>query len=152
MLNEILAYYPVNENLATSGQPSEAQFSDIKNNGYSIVINLALPTSDNAIANEDAIVTALGMSYFHIPVSWEQPQLSDLLLFFAVMQSIQHKKIWVHCALNMRVSCFIYLYQKHVLKLSEAQAQFPMTKIWQPTGTWKQLIDEASKHASQNKL
>lgn len=142
-MNQIRAYYKADENIATSGQPTEEQFSKIKNDGYSVVINLAMPTSNFAIANEGSIVSSLGMSYIHIPVSWEAPQISDLQSFFAIIHSFKNKKIWVHCALNMRASCFIYLYKLCILQTPESEAKFPMSEIWQPTGVWESLIGAA---------
>jgi protein tyrosine phosphatase (PTP) superfamily phosphohydrolase (DUF442 family) len=144
-MKDIRAYFNVNENIACSGQPTEEQFSAIVNNGYSVVVNLAMPTSDFAIANEGEVVSSLGMSYVHIPVKWEAPQLSDLQSFFAVMQAFKEKKIWVHCALNMRASCFIYLYRKHVLQIPESEALYPMREIWQPSGEWQHLVSLAEK-------
>jgi protein tyrosine phosphatase (PTP) superfamily phosphohydrolase (DUF442 family) len=144
-MKQIRAYFNVNENIACSGQPTQEQFSTIANNGYFVVVNLAMPTSDFAIANEGEIVSALGMSYVHIPVKWEAPQLSDLHSFFAVMQAFKEKNIWVHCALNMRASCFIYLYRKHVLQIPESEALYPMREIWQPSGEWQHLVSLAEK-------
>jgi len=85
------------------------------------------------------------MSYLHIPVSWEDPQLSDLQQFFDAMLSINDRPVWVHCALNMRVSCFMYLYRLLVLGLPEDQAKYPMSEIWQPTGAWEALIKAAKE-------
>jgi len=144
-MNEILAYYRIFDTLATSGQPTSQQFSAIASDGYEIVINLALPTSKYAIANEREIVSSLGMSYVHIPVDAEKPKVSDVLDFFSVMQSFQNKKVWVHCALNMRVSCFVYLYRVCVLHHSESESQFPMTVIWEPPAAWQELMDSVRK-------
>ena len=130
--------------MATSGQPTRQQFELIKEAGYQIVINLAMSCSTNAIANEGAIVTDLGLVYVQIPVVWENPTLEDVKLFFSIMQAFADKQVWVHCAKNMRVSCFIYFWQKHCLKLPEQQARQPMDKIWQPTGVWQQLIEQAN--------
>lgn len=141
-LDNIKNFYQVNNNLATSGQPTAEQFYIIKYSGYEAVINLALPTSNNALTNEGAIVTELGMVYIHIPVVWEAPKLDNVILFFAVMEALSNRKIWVHCALNMRVSCFVYLFQKYILQLPEKQARYPMDEIWQPQGVWQQLISE----------
>ena len=143
LVQEIKNYYQVSPQLATSGQPSRSQFQEIADAGYDAVINLALPTSDNAIADEGAIVTAMGMAYFQIPVVWEAPKLEEVRLFFGIMQSLENRKIWVHCAKNMRVSCFVYLWQKYVLNLSESEALYPMDRIWQPEGVWQQLISDA---------
>jgi protein tyrosine phosphatase (PTP) superfamily phosphohydrolase (DUF442 family) len=139
----IRAYFKVGETIATSGQPTAEQFSGIAGSGYDVVVNLALPTSTYALEDEAAIVQSLGMTYIPIPVSWENPQLSDLQQFYEVMRQHAADKVWVHCAMNMRVSCFMYLYQYCVLGLPEQQAQYPMLEIWSPTGAWAELVDAA---------
>lgn len=144
-MNEIRAFYSISDSIATSGQPSKEQFSLIADADYSLVINLALPTSTFALENERDIVESLGMRYVHIPVSWEEPQLADVQNFFSVMKNVSNEKVWVHCALNMRVSCFMYLYRSLILGLPEVEASYPMSQIWQPTGAWKQLINEAKR-------
>lgn len=143
LMNTIKNYYQVTEYLATSGQPTREQFQEIAQAGHEVVINLALPSSDSALPDEGAIVTGLSMVYLHIPVIWDAPQLEDLELFFAMMGSLEKRKVWVHCALNMRVSCFVYLHQKLVLKLPEAQARYPMSELWQPNQVWQQFIQDA---------
>jgi len=142
-MNEIRAYFKVGEKIATSGQPTAEQFSEIAGSGYDVVINLALSTSTHALENEASIVQSLGMAYIHIPVSWESPQLSDLQQFYEAMHQHKAKKVRVHCALNMRVSCFMYLYQYCVLGLPEQQAKYPMSEIWSPTGAWVELVNAA---------
>ena len=141
-MKAIANYYPINPKLATSGQPTREQFQQIANAGYNAVVNLALPSSDNALADEAAIVTALGMVYFQIPVIWEAPTLDDVNLFFDLMQALQNRKTWVHCALNMRVSCFVYLFRKHILNCPETEAMYPMQEIWQPNPVWQRLIQD----------
>ncbi|PSF34556.1 phosphatase [Aphanothece hegewaldii CCALA 016] len=142
-MESIKNYYLITDNIATSGQPTTDQFTEIAQAGYKIVINLALPSSDNALPDEGAIVTQLGMIYLHIPVIWDSPKIEDLQFFCEVMESTKKHKVWVHCALNMRVSCFMYLYRKLILKLPEIQAQYPMTELWQPNKIWQQFIQEA---------
>ncbi len=143
MINNIQDYYQISDRQATSGQPTKEQFELIAKSRYQIIINLAMSTSTNALANEGAIVTDLGMVYVQIPVVWENPQIKDVQLFFKTMQSFEENRVWVHCAKNMRVSCFVYLWQKYVLQLSEAEARPTMDRIWQPTGVWQKLIEQA---------
>jgi protein tyrosine phosphatase (PTP) superfamily phosphohydrolase (DUF442 family) len=144
MVSNIRDYYQINSDLATSGQPAPEEFQLIHQAGYEVVINLAPSNSTNALANEGAIVTDLNMIYVQIPVLWSDPQLEDVKVFFKIIQSLSEQKIWVHCAKNMRVSCFIYFWQKHVLQLTEPQARYPMNQIWQPTGVWQRLIDQVA--------
>jgi protein tyrosine phosphatase (PTP) superfamily phosphohydrolase (DUF442 family) len=146
---EILNYHQLSPLLATSGQPTQAQFQKIAAAGYQVVINLALTTSSNAIEYEDTVVLANGMQYVHLPISWEQPHVRDFVLFARVLSQLAQQKVWIHCAKNMRVSCFMYLYQKHVLKYAESEACYPMSVIWQPEGAWMQLIADVDQYYAQ---
>ena len=62
-ISQIQNYYQISDRLATSGQPTADEFALIAQAGYKIIINLAMSCSTNAILNEGAIVTDLGMVY-----------------------------------------------------------------------------------------
>lgn len=129
--------------LWTSGQPSEADILQFPRHGIETVINLALPTSPNALPREAEIVTGLDMNYFHIPVIWEFPDHDQLRLFFHLMTVCKGTPTWVHCAKNMRVSVFVYLYRKLHLHESDEAAAFPLREVWQPDNVWRRFMDEA---------
>lgn len=141
-LSAIYNFLPLSETIATAGQPTDAQFSAIQAAGYEVVVNLALPTSDNALPDEAAIVNGLGMTYVHIPVIWEQPKAEDCDRFFATLAHHAHQKVFVHCAANMRVSAFMYLYRRMVQQIPDAIARADLEKIWQPNPTWQAFIDQ----------
>ena len=147
---DILNYLQVTDSIATSGQPRVWQFAEIAQLGYDTVINLALPTSDEAIANEAELVTAEGMNYIQIPVIWEKPELSQYDLFCAVMQANQSEKVWVHCAKNMRVTAFMALYAQQYLDFSAKTATAFISKIWQPNKVWSEFMANVSeqRHAT----
>ncbi|AFY36805.1 Beta-lactamase hydrolase-family protein [[Leptolyngbya] sp. PCC 7376] len=145
---DILNYLQVNDGLATSGQPRAEQFAEIANLEYRTVINLALPTSDDAIAHEGELVTAQDMNYIHIPVIWEKPELSQYQLFCVVMEAHKPFKVWVHCAKNMRVSCFVALYGMKYLGFSDKEAASLISKIWQPNEVWSQFMSLAQSKNS----
>jgi len=126
--------------IASSGQPTVDELSTIADAGYQTIVNLAVYTSDNAIPNEGDIVTGLGMSYVHIPVIWGNPTVDQFRLFAAVMDQQQRNKVWVHCALNMRVSAFLYLYRLLCRGEPEEQARAQLSQIWQPNAVWNQFI------------
>ncbi|MER3434199.1 MAG: phosphatase [Leptolyngbya sp. ERB_1_1] len=139
-MNSILNFVQINDRLATAGQPTIEQFTAIKNAGYSVIINLAVPTSEGAIPNEREIVESLGMQYFHIPVVWDNPTIDDFNQFSTVMKTHADQSIFVHCAKNMRVSAFVYLYRRSHETISEEQAKADLNKIWQPNPTWQAFI------------
>ena len=61
-IENITNYIRISDRIASSGQPEEQQFKDIAQAGFQVVINLAMPNSDNAIPEEGYIVTARKMS------------------------------------------------------------------------------------------
>ncbi|MBE9155248.1 protein tyrosine phosphatase family protein [Nodosilinea sp. LEGE 06152] len=142
-LTDIRNYLALSPSLATAGQPTPEQFEALAQAGYTVVINLALSTSDHAIPNEAELVKSLGMTHFHIPVVWEAPTMTDLEIFFKVMERNRDYNTLVHCALNMRVSAFVYLYRVLRQGVDEPTARADLHRIWQPNPTWQAFIDEA---------
>lgn len=139
-MENILNYIKINELISTSGQPKIEQFEQIKNEDFEVVINLALCSSSNAILNEDEIVTSLGMTYLHIPVDFLNPKISDLKLFLNAMQAFGGNKVWVHCAKNYRVSAFMYVYHKYILKTPFEQIDLSIFNKWKPEQNWQELM------------
>ena len=145
-MQNILNYIPISDALGTAGQPAAEQFASIRAAGYQVVINLAMPDSTDALPNEAELVAAQGMAYVHLPVVWDSPTAQDLQRFFAVLDQNRERKLFVHCALNMRVSCFVFLYR--VLRLGvPAQDAWPdVLRIWQPNQIWQRFVDQMLEH------
>ena len=140
-LEQIYNFIQISEALATSGQPTEAQMGEIAAAGYKIIVNLALPTSDNALKDEAATVRALGMDYHNIPVVWEAPKLSDFDQFVPLMDSLSGQKVFLHCAANYRVSMFVALYAEKRWGWTRAQADAHIRRIWEPDEVWAKFIE-----------
>ena len=139
-MNKILNYVKINELISTSGQPKIEELELIANEGFEVVINLAVATTSNALENEDKIVSSLNMSYIHIPVDFENPKISDLKLFLNVLQALGANKVWIHCAKNYRVSAFMYVYHKYILHTPFEQIDLSIFDMWQPSLVWQELI------------
>ncbi len=139
-MNKILNYVKINELISTSGQPKIEELELIANEGFEVVINLAVPTTSNALENEDKIVSSLNMSYIHIPVDFENPKISDLKLFLNVLQALGANKVWIHCAKNYRVSAFMYVYHKYILHTPFEQIDLSIFDMWQPSLVWQELM------------
>ncbi|NOT85051.1 MAG: phosphotyrosine protein phosphatase [Methylococcaceae bacterium] len=135
--------YQVFDWLWSSGQLSERDIKKLPSLEINAVINLALPTSSNALHGEAEIITGLGISYFHIPIEWEVPQLEQAKMFFDVLNILRGRKVWVHCVKNKRVSVFIYLYRRLCLSECDEAASYPMKQVWVPNETWQSFINQA---------
>src|SRR5688500_17047347 len=138
-VEEIRAYLRVGE-VGTSGMPTAQQFGEIARAGFKMVVNLALPTSDNALANEGDLVTRAGMSYVHIPVLFDAPKRSDYERFEKVMKAVD-EPVFVHCAANMRVSAFMFLYRARNGLAKRAEAEADLRKIWEPDDVWRAFMN-----------
>jgi protein tyrosine phosphatase (PTP) superfamily phosphohydrolase (DUF442 family) len=145
-LPDLLNFLRISDRIGTAGQPTADQFAAIQAAGYDLVVNLAMPDSTNALANEAELVAGQRMDYIHIPVVWDHPRLEDLERFFAVMDDNAGRRVFVHCAMNMRVSVFVLLYRVIRLGLPFDTAREMMLRIWQPDAIWQQFIDDALAH------
>ena len=150
-LTRIFNYLPINEQLTTSGQPTEQQFANIAAAGFKTVINLAPHGAENSLPNEQQTVTDLGMSYSHIPVNFYHPSQRRFWMFVEAMQQAEHtnQKVWLHCAANMRVSAFVYCYRCAVLKQDPELAKKDLSKVWEPIAVWKKFIAQTTQQTVQ---
>ena len=138
---EIYQYRQATADLATSGQPREDQFEAIASGGYEVVINLALHDDPRySLADEPATVRALGLEYVHIPVEFEAPSAHDLQQFFEAMNTHKERRVWLHCAANLRVTAFLGLYRRLHDGWSEDRAFELMNDVWEPNGVWAEFI------------
>ena len=144
-LQSIRNFVALGERVGTAGQPTAEQFKAVRDAGYELVINLALPTSTNALPDEREVVTTLGMDYVHIPVSFEAPALEDVRRFFEAMDGSVGRKVFVHCAMNMRVSAFMYLYRTVRENGDPDEAADELHRLWVPNAVWQQFIDDAAE-------
>jgi protein tyrosine phosphatase (PTP) superfamily phosphohydrolase (DUF442 family) len=139
-LNDVKGFLAVTDNLGTAGQPTAEQLARVGAEGYEVVINI---DSATAVPNEDELVTSMGMSFIHIPVDWHAPEQENLDLFFSVMKAVEHRRVFLHCAANMRVSAFVYLYRIIHLGFDPEEAKRTMSLLWEPRGVWKEFVADA---------
>ena len=142
-LSKIFNYHNIDNLFATSGQPNAYQLKLIAENGYDAVINLA-PNSvfEGSVINEAEILTANKVKYIHIPVNFNKPKNEDFLKFVKSIEENKGKKIWIHCAANMRVSAFVYKYRRDILKLKDDEVIKDMRLIWSPNHVWSSFLNK----------
>ena len=140
-VTEIYNYLPIDEKLATSGQPSEEELAVVAKDGVEVVINLALHDDPRySLPDETGCVRGLGMTYVHIPVQFDAPKEDDLEAFFDAMEAHRGRRIFVHCAANKRVTAFLGLYRTIREKWEPDRAFAPMKEIWEPNPVWASFI------------
>jgi protein tyrosine phosphatase (PTP) superfamily phosphohydrolase (DUF442 family) len=148
-INDIHNYRQAAPDLATSGQPREDQLAAIAAAGYDVVINLALHDDPRySLIDEASSVRVLGMEYVHIPVQFGAPTTRDLTQFFEAMDRSKGRRVWVHCAANMRVTAFLGLYWQLREGWPQERAFSLMRDVWQPNDVWSSFIAAQVTNAS----
>jgi|TARA_B100002019_G_scaffold23499_1_gene17834 protein tyrosine phosphatase (PTP) superfamily phosphohydrolase (DUF442 family) len=142
-LTKIYNYHDIPGLFTTSGQPNSYQLKLIAKSGYDAVINLA-PNSilEGSVIHEAEILAASKVKYIHIPVNFNHPTKDNFLLFVKSLEENKDKKIWIHCAANMRVSAFVYKYRRDVLGLEDSQIIEDMKLIWSPNRIWNSFLNK----------
>lgn len=130
----------ISANLVNSGQPTAGALAKLKEQGFDAVIYLAPTTVSDAVADEKNIVEKQGLIWVNIPIQFQQPRAADFEQFVATVKSMAGKKILVHCQVNMRASSMVFLYRTIVNQESPEKAYEAVSKIWSPSGVWKELI------------
>lgn len=139
-MEAVTSFSRIDAHLCTSSQLSSEQLSGLGGTGLMHVINLALPSSDNAVSDEGARLAAQGISYVNIPVSWENPDPAQFTLFAQILWAMRDDNVLVHCACNMRASAFVFLYRVLHEAVPVDEAAVVMDQVWQPEGVWLAFI------------
>jgi len=137
---DVYNYVKISEQVASSGQPTAVQFESIRNAGFETVINLLPANHENSLPGQDELLQRLGFEHIYIPVNFRKPTEAKFDKFVAAMEKVKDRKVWVHCAANMRVTAFLYRYRRHILGEDGTQARADMEKIWTPFGVWKGFV------------
>ena len=139
-IENIYNYHQIEGLFETSGQPTENELILISRK-FNLVINLApISAFEKKIINEKKILESLNVNYIHIPVDFKNPSSKDFEKFVSAINTNKDKKIWIHCAANMRVSAFVYKYRKEVLKMEHTNIVKDLHTLWNPNNVWSDFI------------
>jgi len=135
-------FYQITERIGTAGHPKRDDFAPIAGAGVEVVVNLAMHDSDDAIADEGALVSAQGMDYIHMPIPFDAPTAAHLGQFCRLMDALENRQVLVHCQVNARVSAFMFKYLTLTKGIDEEAATTPILTQWLPhmDDVWKGFL------------
>lgn len=140
-------YIEITPTLSVSGQPTAAQLERFKALGIEAVVYIAPPQVGTTVKEEPLLLGRQGLLYANIPVSFSNPTQADFDAFAAVLTAWKHKRVHVHCQVNMRGSVFMFLYRVIHDKVPPDQAYEIVRRIWVPDKVWRAfLIDTLKRH------
>ena len=116
----------------TSGRLRAEDLDALGEIGVAHVINLALDTHPEALADEAGKMAARGIGYTHIPVPFDAPGEDHYAAFVAALEGAGDAPVHVHCIMIYRVAAFFYRYNRDVLGVAEHEARALMAQQWDP--------------------
>jgi [ribosomal protein S5]-alanine N-acetyltransferase len=146
-LGEIQAFRRLSPLLASSGQPEPSGIQAIGQAGFKHLINLALPSSPGALADEPALAERAGLRYVHLPIDFEAPELEQAARLFETLERLTGEPVFVHCAKNMRVSALLSAYRMVRGGVACRAARADLHAIWEPNHTWRRYVSNAARQA-----
>lgn len=118
------------DGITTSGKLDAGDPARLAAIGVRHVINLALDTHPEALADEAALMAAAGIAYTHIPVPFDAPT-HDHVAALADALAAHPGPAHVHCIMNWRVTAFFYLIDR-AGGMAESEARSRMAQVWNP--------------------
>jgi len=149
-MENIYNFLKLSDILFCSGMPTPEQIPAIAESGVKVVINLATSKSEGWMPNERELIEGHNITYYNIPVDWDNPTSNNLNEFMSIMDHHKRQKILVHCQANFRATGFITLYRVVRLGWAEENAFRDLLKIWNPVEypVWDQFIKKSLRTQS----
>ena len=129
--DDIRGWQRLDPQTTTSGKLDDKDVARLAAIGVKHVINLALDSAPEALADEAGKLAARGIRYTHIPVPFDAPDDGHFVAFQAAVGE-SDEPLHVHCIMNWRVSAFYYRLNRDHRGMAEADARALMKQQWEP--------------------
>ncbi len=97
-------YTKVDAVVACGGATDTAALDGLKADGFKSVINLRMASENGAnVPENQAKAKALGLNYFHLPLSGAAPDPAIVDQFLTVVSNKANQPVFIHCASANRV-------------------------------------------------
>ncbi len=127
---DIRGWQRLSSGITTSGRLEPHDPARLAAIGTRHVINLALDSHPDALADEGNRLAELGIAYTHIPIPFDRPTQAHYAAFRTALDSVEGP-VHVHCIMNFRVSAFFYLLHRE-RGVSHEDALALMQEQWNP--------------------
>lgn len=128
----IRAFQRLDARTTTSGRLRDEDLAALAAIGVAHVVNLALDSHPEALADEADKLAAHGIGYTHIPVPFDDPRDEHYRSFTLALEAAGGAPVHVHCIMNYRVAAFFYRWHREIGGLDESAARTLMTQQWEP--------------------
>lgn len=109
-----LNYQKINDVLSRSSQPALEDFSWLKDEGVTDIINFRTMYEAGQDFDEETVVKGLGINYHHIPSYTRHPNENNVYKFLDLVEAISGSggKVHIHCKAGAdRTGMYAFIYK-----------------------------------------
>jgi uncharacterized protein (TIGR01244 family) len=119
----------IDERVATGGQPTDAAFAKLAENGYRSVLNLRTASEGVDLKHEQEVVEKAGMRYVSVPFVSSAPKPEQVDEFIKAVKDKNNQPMLIHCGSANRVGALWMIYRVVDQGWPEEKALEEATKI-----------------------
>ncbi|MDC7233872.1 MAG: protein tyrosine phosphatase family protein [Spirochaetales bacterium] len=135
-MSNIPNFFKVSESVATGAQPPVEGLQELKEAGYTAVLNLSPRSTPNYLPQEAEIVESQGMDYVHYPVDCSHLKKNHYTMFSKIMQGFSDARVFIHCGGNIKSSNLMHMYNVLESDMDEKDSYNELLKVQTPEEKW----------------
>jgi uncharacterized protein (TIGR01244 family) len=148
VLASINNFKQLSPEIATAGQPSDADLKALKDAGFKTILNLRPPAEGSL--EEKPKVESLGMTYVNIPITPDTITEEKIQLFSEVVGDASNKPLLIHCASANRVGGLWYIHRRLKEGAPEEKSLSEAHDIGLTSPALEQIVrDHVEKHKTK---
>lgn len=133
---ELPRYFKYDENYATGAQPTKEGIRQLKEQGFTAIVNISPVSTPNYMAEEGELAESLQLDYVHFPIDCSNLRDRHYKAFSSILQGLEGEKIFVHCGGNIKSSNLLHMYRVIEKKIDEKDSLEDLLKIQDPEAKW----------------
>lgn len=133
---ELPRYFQYDESYATGAQPTAEGIRQLKEKGYTAIVNISPVSTPNYLADEGELTESLQMDYIHFPVDCTNLRDRHYKTFSSILHSLEGEKVFIHCGGNIKSSNLLHMYRVMEKEIDERESLEELLKIQDPETKW----------------
>lgn len=133
-------FQTVSPNIAAGAQPTPQDIVDLKQSGFTAILNISPSNTKNFLPAEPEIAAAQGMAYIHLPIDCSNLLKKIYSDFESTLDQALAKpgaKVFIHCGMNVKSSGMLHIYRIRKLGQTKEQAEAALKETPGHEPKWK---------------
>ncbi len=126
--------------IAAGAQPSPQDIVDLKQAGFTAILNISPSNAKNFLHTEPEIAATQGLDYLYLPIDCSNLRKQMYTDFESTLDQALAKpgaKVFIHCGMNVKSSGMLHIYRIRKLGQTKEQAEAALKETPGHEPKWK---------------